>query len=206
MPHIAHAALEAYPGAQSVKETPIKGVYEVTTSGEVFYRSDGGYILFGDLRTPDGRSLTAEALKPVILAKLEKLPLHAAIKVGTGPIKVIEFIDPLCPHSKKLAEHMSDIPDVTRYIFLPAIKGWRDEIIAATILSGNVSLEKASDTDALEPRVTLGGWTRLKLHRHAYHSMGLKAVPAIWIGSTFLLGADLALVDKELERARNIEG
>jgi len=56
-------------------------------------------------------------------AWLKEIPLHKAIRIGTGRHVVIEVSDPDCRFSRRMAGYWNLRKDVTRYIFLVALKG-----------------------------------------------------------------------------------
>lgn len=57
---------------------------------------------------------------------LKEIPLHDAIRVGTGPKVVVEIADPDCRFSRRMARYWALRKDVTRYIFLIALKNHPD--------------------------------------------------------------------------------
>lgn len=55
-------------------------------------------------------------------AWLEGVPLHQAIRIGTGKQVVIEISDPDCRFSRRMVRYWNMRRDVTRYVFLVALK------------------------------------------------------------------------------------
>lgn len=55
-------------------------------------------------------------------AWLKGVPLDAAIRIGTGSKVVIEVSDPDCRFSRRMARYWEMRKDVTRYVFLVALK------------------------------------------------------------------------------------
>lgn len=55
--------------------------------------------MFGALVDKEGLNLTQIRL-------VEELPLDKAIKIGTGPIKVVEVTDPDCPYCRKASQFL----------------------------------------------------------------------------------------------------
>ena len=94
---------------QSVRNTPIAGLYEVVVSGNQVVYVDGSanYMLVGDLIDVNTRqSLTDERSAELNKIDFSSLPLDMAIKEvrGNGKLKVAVFSDPDCPFCKRL-EH-----------------------------------------------------------------------------------------------------
>lgn len=54
---------------------------------------------------------------------LTGFPLDKAIRIGTGARVVVEFSDPDCRFSRRMVRYWNLRKDVTRYVFLIALKG-----------------------------------------------------------------------------------
>ncbi|MCX5855297.1 MAG: DsbC family protein [Deltaproteobacteria bacterium] len=103
----------------SITPTAVPGVYEIVVSGKIAYYAPGAeYIFTGVIITPDGKNLTQERSSEIQGRKFKDLPLEKALKIGSGPHKVIEITDPDCPFCRTAATFFSGRNDVTRYIFL----------------------------------------------------------------------------------------
>ena len=59
-------------------------------------------------------------------AWLKGIPLDKAIRIGTGRQVVIEVSDPDCPFSRRMVRYWDLRRDVTRYVFLIALKDHPD--------------------------------------------------------------------------------
>jgi len=103
---------------ESIEKTDIKGMYEVVSGQNLFYYyPEKEYLLFGEIFTTTGKSLTGER-KGELAAKLVKnLPLDKAVKSGNGKTEVIEFTDPDCPYCRKAYDFFKTRTDVTIYTF-----------------------------------------------------------------------------------------
>ena len=98
-------------------ESDIKGLYEIVTTGKIiYYYPEKNYLIFGEIWTSEGKSLTAEKTMAITSKKTKNLPLEKAIKIGSGKNKVILFTDPECPYCKKAYDFFKD-KDVTTYAF-----------------------------------------------------------------------------------------
>ena len=111
-----------------VLNTPIKGLYgALMPNGQIVYVYPSKKLLvFGQIWTNTGKNLTNESMAGIQASKAEKIAkyvdLAKAIKIGHGPVKVIEFANIDCPYcraferltteSKRLRNKM------TRYLFL----------------------------------------------------------------------------------------
>lgn len=109
---------------QSVRTTPLKGIYEVVLEPRqiVYTDAKGDYVLVGDLVDFNKRvSLTEERIRELSRTDFAKLPFDQAIKIvkGNGSRKVAVFSDPDCPYCKKLErDTLAKVDNVTVYTFL----------------------------------------------------------------------------------------
>ena len=111
-----------------VFKSQLPGLYGVLMdNGQVVYVYPAKkLIFFGQIWTNTGKNLTSLLMTKVQASKADKIAaavnLNKAIKIGHGPVKVIEFANIDCPYcraferltteSKTLRDHM------TRYVFL----------------------------------------------------------------------------------------
>ena len=100
------------------KAAPVAGLYEVNMGGRiVYYHPQAEVLIFGEIFSKDGRSLTAESLALSAAEIYEQLPLEKALVVGTEDgIPIIEFTDPDCPYCQQYHDFVVDKP-VKRLIF-----------------------------------------------------------------------------------------
>lgn len=113
------------PGARlgAITKLPYGGLYEVVINGNnVFYTTAKGDVgLFGNLVELKSRTNLTEARRSELsVVDFSRLPLDKAImKVkGNGSRKLAVFTDPDCPYCKRLEKELSDVTDVTVYVFL----------------------------------------------------------------------------------------
>ena len=114
---------------KSILPTPISGLYEVFTNGQIVYvDSAGNYLLAGAklVEYASKRNLTTERLQELTTIKFDSFPLKNAIKItkGNGAYKFAVFSDPDCPYCKAFEQHMekSGLTDYTAYVFLMPMK------------------------------------------------------------------------------------
>ena len=182
----------------SVKESPVKGLYEIVAGDQVFYFSPDGYLVFGEMWSKDGKNLTAERRDKVLAEKVKSIPLDTALKIGAGPHQVIEFTDPDCPYCRKVDEFLSKRADVTRYVFFFPLRQIHPESEkkARYILS-------QKDREKAFREVVSGAFDGKPLpeasHRNEMleemeevaKSVGVRGTPALWIDGTPVNGADI---------------
>ncbi len=103
---------------QDIDRTAIDGLYEIVAGGNILYYHPGsGQMIFGEIWTKEGKSLTAKRKSALFEEKIMRLPLDKAVKIGDGRHRVIEISDPDCSFCRKAAEFFRERTDVTRYVF-----------------------------------------------------------------------------------------
>ena len=119
----------------SVTRTPMQGLYEVVSSGRIFYVDENAnFVLRGelfDLRSGNPRSLTEERAQHVaaqtaqLTAQTLPQSQNLAIKrvKGNGKRLLYTFEDPNCGYCKKLQHELTRLNNVTIYTFLIPILG-----------------------------------------------------------------------------------
>ena len=113
----------------SIKETPIKGLYEVVLNKRHIVYSDakGEHVIVGDLvNVASKKSLTEARMAELNKVDFAKLPLADAIKEvrGNGKRQLVVFSDPDCPYCKRLEQQsLAGIDNITIYTFLMPLAG-----------------------------------------------------------------------------------
>lgn len=113
--------------ADTIKPTPIKGIYEVISDGEIFYVDETGRYSFvgGSLMDMKLRKdLTNEHNDQRMAIPFNQLPLQHAIKEvhGDGSRAIAVFEDPNCPICRVFTKFVDQLENVTVYRFmLPVI-------------------------------------------------------------------------------------
>ncbi len=107
---------------ESVSKTPLPGLYEVYTGGQIIYTDEQArYRVFGPI-LDDVRNVnvTEERIGKLTAINFETLPLDLAIKQvkGNGARKLAVFTDPDCPYCRELQKNLEGVSNVTIYYFL----------------------------------------------------------------------------------------
>jgi len=107
----------------TVTKTPVPGIYEVSSAGDVFYVDETGRYGFVDGRMMDlleQKDLTAAKLDKINAIDFNALPLKYAIKEvrGNGQRKLAVFEDPNCPICRVFHKFVAQLDDVTIYKFM----------------------------------------------------------------------------------------
>ncbi|MEO5357829.1 MAG: DsbC family protein [Nitrospirae bacterium YQR-1] len=102
----------------SIKESAVKGVYEVLAGSELVYFDPAtGILILGEMRTSDGKNLTSARLMEIIKEKVKHIPSEKGMKIGNGKNIIVEFTDPDCPFCRKVDTFLKTKKDITRYVF-----------------------------------------------------------------------------------------
>jgi thiol:disulfide interchange protein DsbC len=196
-----------------IAESPIKGLYEVTAGDNIFYWSEEGYVIFGDMFSKDGVSVTAEKRKKIWSTRINRVPLDKAVKIGNGKNVVVEFTDPDCPYCRKVNEYLSKRTDLTRYIFLyPLSQIHKDSANkVAYILS-------AKDKVFAHDEIYSGKYDKtptpkqsdvsLKLvedYISIARTVGIPGTPVLWVNGYFVNGADMQQIAALLDRREEVK-
>ena len=194
------------------RESPLKGLYEITAGEQVFYFSPEGYLFFGEIWTKDGKNLTAEMREKVVAERINTLPLEKALKIGNGPKKVIEFTDPDCPYCRKVDNFLSKRTDVTRYVyFVPLRRIHPDAEKKARYILSQSDKDKAF-RDVFEgmldgkPISIADGAQQQQLEEmeKIATGLGVRGTPALWIEGAHVNGADIQRISGLLDKGKEV--
>ncbi|SNB45420.1 DsbC family protein [Geobacter sp. DSM 9736] len=202
------ALLKTFPNLRvdRVSESPVKGLYEIVAGNQVFYFSPDGYLMFGELWSREGKNLTAEVREQVLAEKVKSIPLDKALRIGSGPHRVIEFTDPDCRYCRKVDEFLSKRTDVSRYIFFfPLRKLHPDSEKKSRYILSHKEKEHAfrevfsGSLDGKTIPQGEGAGGQLEEMESIARSIGVQGTPAIWIDGNSVNGADIPRIAALLE-------
>ena len=190
-----------------VHKTPLPGIYEIDAGSRIFYFSPQGFLFFGDLYSKGGVNITAQRRAALIAANAGDLPLEAAIRIGSGPKKVIEFADPVCPFCRRAFEHLAKRKDITDHVFLfpltqihPQAMAMSEYILCSADPAKAFEQAMEGKLDGKKLKVPAGCDKEKVLMEdiEAGKKAGVMGTPAFFIGGKFVNGANLPLIDKLL--------
>jgi thiol:disulfide interchange protein DsbC len=164
------------PKIDEVTRSPLPGLWEVRIGTELLYTdAQGQYLVQGEVIDLRSRTnLTQQRIDKLTAFDFDKLPLKDAITIrqGKGTRKMAVFVDPNCGYCKRFERDVSNLKDVTVYIYLYPILGadsqtksrdiwcakdpalaWRDWMLANKLPS---SAPAKCDFAAIERNVELG--------------------------------------------------
>jgi len=192
----------------SITASDIKGLYEVVAGQDIFYfYPEKDLLLVGEIRTLTGQNLTGDKkrelkakLQAKALEKLKDLPLDKAVKVGSGPKKVIEFTDPDCPYCRRASEALKGRTDITRYVFLTPMAHPNAVTKVHYILSSKD--QESAYHEMMEGKpVPAGAEYSKEVKAQAAEAMelaralGIEGTPTFYINGQQVVGADLEKIN-----------
>lgn len=211
--NVKEQLLKKFPRTQridEIKESPIKGLYEITTPQMIYYYCpEKELLIFGEIWDSTGRSLTAERRAEAMAKKLQNLSLDKAVKIGKGKNTVIEFVDPECPHCKTVYNHLKD-KDVTIYAFIVPLLGQKsekkvkyflcakDKATAYHAIMSNQDAELSGNCNISDEQ--LNG--QLNELRQFLSNYGLTGVPFLVVNGSPVNGANINLIDELLKNSK----
>jgi len=109
--------------AESVKVTPIQGLYEVRIFNDLFYVDEAARYIMVEGEMIDmqsSRNITRDRLDEILAIDFSSLPFDLALKqvVGNGSRRIALFEDPNCGYCRKLRADLARLDDVTIYTFV----------------------------------------------------------------------------------------
>jgi len=124
------ALLKRYPDVpvESVTRTPLAGIYEVFSNGQMIYTDEHAAYMFVNANLIDidkKTNLTEERISKLTAIKFDQLPLHLALKKvhGKGTRRLAVFSDPNCPYCRRFEQDLAKVNDVTIYVFFYPVLG-----------------------------------------------------------------------------------
>ena len=209
IPEVKSLLEKTYPKLKvgEISATEITGLYEVEVGQNIIYfYPEKDLLVFGEIYTKEGQSLTAQKRDRLLSAIAKDIPLDKAIKIGNGKHKVIEFVDPDCPFCRKLDAFMKTRADVTRYVYFLPLPMHQDAakktefILCAPdkfkayeeVMSGKYDSKKPDTCQ--DQKVS----ALLKEHKEIALQAGVNGLPAVWIDGKSVQGANIPAIEKLL--------
>jgi thiol:disulfide interchange protein DsbC len=186
----------------SMRESAIKGVYEVVSGQNVLYfYPEKDLLLVGEIYSRDGRSLTAERKGELVAARVKELPLDKAVKIGSGPKTVVEFTDPDCPYCRTASEFLRNRRDVTRYVFLSpfahpqAVTKVHHILAASDQAKAYEEMMQGKPVPSGETPASEAVKALAAQHMELARSIGVQGTPTFFISGSMVVGADIQKIE-----------
>ena len=212
---IRQALSQSYPNMKigEIRKTDITGLYELEIGPNLLYfYPEKSLVVFGELWTKEGKSLTAERREQLAAKRVKDIPLEKGIKIGSGRNTVIEFTDPDCPYCRQASAYLRKRNDTTRYIYFVPLPMHKDAenharyILCSSdkakayeeVMSGKHDGHKV-DTCSDEKVSAL-----MKEHRELAARAGVSGTPSFWINGHFVVGANIPVIESMLKHQENL--
>lgn len=203
------AIREQYPNVpvDSVTESGIKGIYEVSAGQNiVYFHPETKSLILGEI-VQNGKSITAERREKLVLqfvsSKLAKFPYDKAIKLGSGPHKIIEITDPDCSYCRKAFTELKSRTDLTRYVVFAPL-AHPQAITKCQYIIDAKDKQQAYD-DMMSGKPLPDGYKpsekAIKLSEEQLalaREMGITGTPTYFIDGSMVVGADIPKIEKLL--------
>lgn len=114
--------------AETVRPTPVSGLWEVTVQGRLFYVDDKAhYVLTGSIiDTKTQENLTSARFREMAKENWSKWPFSDAVKhvYGNGKREVVVFSDANCTWCRRMEGTFEEVGNITVYTFIvPMLRG-----------------------------------------------------------------------------------
>ncbi len=212
---IRQTVLKSYPNLKvgEIRVTAIPGLYELEIGSNLLYfYPEKNLVVFGEIWTKEGKSLTAERREELAAKKVKDIPLNKGIRIGSGANLVIEFTDPDCPYCRKASSYLQKRKDTTRYVYFLPLPTHKDAekharyILCSSdktkayeeVMSGKHDGERV-DTCNDEKVSAL-----MKEHRELAAKAGVSGTPSFWINGHFVSGANIPVIENLLKNQKNL--
>jgi len=212
---IRKAVTKSYPNLNvgEIRTTAIQGLYELEIGPNLLYfYPEKNLVVFGEIWTKEGKSLTAERREELAAKKVKEIPLDKGIKIGSGDNVVIEFTDPDCPYCRKASAYLQKRKDTTRYVYFLPLPMHRDAenharyILCSSdkakayeeVMSGKHDGQKV-DTCNDETVSAL-----MKEHRELAAKAGVSATPSFLIRGHVVTGLNIPEIENFLKNQKNL--
>lgn len=177
----------------TIKQSPVKGLYEVLAGGQVMYMTvDARYIIDGNMfDMQDRRNLTEETRGIVRKQALDELgEENMLVYKPKGDTKhtITVFTDIYCPYCQRLHQEMDDYMArgvKVRYIFLP-FKGQKSFDASVSVWCAddpNAALDKAKSGQAIETKTCDNPIAK---HQSLASVLGIRGTPAIMLENGYM--------------------
>lgn len=180
---------------ESVRRTPMAGLYEVVADGQIFYTDEKvEFIVRGtlfDARKADLVNLTAARNAELAAALLSKSTDSAIKRVrGNGRRVLYTFEDPNCGYCRRQQQELMKLDDVTIYTFLWPILS-PDSVQKSKAVWCSADRAKAWDdlmSRGIAPRAEGSCDAPLERNMALARRFGAQGTPAVFLADGRMLG------------------
>jgi thiol:disulfide interchange protein DsbC len=193
---------------ESITPTSIPGVYEIYTGNQLYYFSPKANVLiYGNIVSQEGISLTRESYLKKAAIKMAQLPLDSALKIGEGKNIIVEFLDPDCFHCRESYKFFSPRKDVTIYVFFYPLSQLSEKKIRHILCSDKPvktyeeTMTGRFDNDA-QPAVCTDTKVEetIKMHKKLAAQIGIRSTPFFYLKGRAIDGFESPVMEQLLKK------
>ena len=192
---------------ESITPTSVKGIYEVYTGNQLFYYApEANVLIYGNIITKEGVSLTRESYLKKMTSKMAQLPLDSALKIGEGKDIVVEFLDPDCFHCRESYKFFSPRKDVTVYVFFYPLSQLSEKKIRHILCSSDrIKAYQEAMTGKFDNNVQLNACTDtkveeiIKTHKKLAAQIGITSTPFFYFKGQAIGGFEAPVFERLLK-------
>ena len=186
------------------RESPIPGLYEAYMVDKlVYFHPDQELLVFGEIWTKDGRSLTAVRRAELAADLFDEIPLDFAVVVGPEDgIPIVEFTDPDCPYCRRYNAYTqtSATELIKRLVFFdtrahPQTAYQKAVHILCSQDPGKALLEVYAGQDPTNWTDCGEGRKRAAVHAAISKKAGVSVTPTLYLDRTPVLGFRQAVIE-----------
>ncbi len=192
---------------ESITATSIKGIYEVYTGKQLYYYApEADVLIYGNIITKEGISLSRESYLKKMTSKMAKLPLDSALKIGEGKNVIVEFLDPDCFYCRESYKFLSPRKDVTVYLFFYPLSQLSEKKIQHILCSSDriktyeeVMKGKFDNNEQLDVCKDAKAEEIIKTHKKLAAQIGISSTPFFYIKGQAIGGFEAPVFEQLLK-------
>jgi len=188
-------------------ESEVEGVFEILAGSRIiYYAPKSDVLIFGEMFSKEGRSLTAEKMASLKGNKVRDLDLSHALVLGDGEKVIIEFTDPDCTYCRKLHKKLHVEENIKRVIFFMIPEGMHPQAKKKAVHILCSSDKKDAFNNVFTRRVPLSeledcaeGRNIVEIHKTVSKTFGVAGTPTVILGDSVVTGFREAQIAQYLD-------
>jgi len=187
-------------------KSPVEGMYEILAGSRmIYYIPKEDVLIFGEIFSKDGRSLTAEKISELRSGKVNDLDLTDALVIGQGEKSIMEFTNPDCQYCLKMHKRFRGEKNLKRIVFFSLPEGRANPRKKAIHIFCSKDKTQAFD-NVFSRRIPLSelesceeGERLVDIHRTISTAFGVSGTPTVILGNAVVTGFREAQIAQYLD-------
>ena len=207
---IRETLTKSYPNLNvgEIRTSAIPDLYELEIGAEILdFFLEKELVVFGEIWTNEGESLTAERREELAAKRFNDIPLDKGVKIGSGHTVVIEFTDPDCPYCREASAYLEKRSDTTRYVYFLPLPMHKDAEKHARYIFCSSDKVKAyeevmsgkHDGERLDTCNDAKVSALIREHRELAVKAGVSGTPSFLIHGHVVTGLNIPVIEQLLE-------